>query len=854
MKVGLVNLGSGAKVEFEGMRRFAFSGESATHLALLKVPATAPQATATTSTPPTPRPQPAARPERREAGPQRAGSDLILHELATGRDLTLGNVGDFAFDKKGLWLALVIATRDQAGNGVQLRNMKTAALHQLEGGKANYEQLGWTEKGDAFTVLRGVEDKDAKAKRYSVLGFTDLGATPRTIVYDPRNDPSFPAGMTISPNRKPYFADDLDAIFFGIHALARDSSRPADGTRSKGRRGKRSETLAAPPAGKAGAGKDKPELVIWHWRDDRLQPMQQVQARLDRLFSYLAVYRVKERKFLRLSDDTLRNVRIGPKQRWATGLDNRAYRRRGTLDGRYYHDVYAIDLHTGKRRLALKQNRWEFGVSPDGKTLLYYDDGHFRTHDLATGKNVCLTAGAPVPFSNVEDDHNIDRPPTFPVGWAKDGSAVLLSDGWDVWKFPAAGGPGVNLTGHARKDGIRYRRRLVLDPEEKGIDLSAPVYFWVYGEWTKKSGFARLEPGQSAPVRLCWGDAEVGSLLKARHADVFVYTRQTYREFPDYHASDATFKAARKLTDINPQQPKFLWASGVRLLDYAPRLPATEVGPGLKSNRLQATLLLPAGYQKGKSYPTIVYIYERLSQRMHSYPQPTVNGFNPALYTSNGYAVLMPDISYKVNDPGRSAVWCVLPALEAAIATGVVDRTRVGLHGHSWGGYQTSFLITQTGAFKAAVAGAPLTNLVSMYSSVYWNTGSANQPIFESSQGRFTSGYWDNLDAYLRNSPVHHARKVKTPLLLLHNDKDGAVDWTQGIEYFNTLRRLDKPVVMLQYKGENHGLARPANQKDYTVRMREFFDHHLLGKPAPAWLREGVPHLKMDEHLQERHK
>jgi len=221
------------------------------------------------------------------------------------------------------------------------------------------------------------------------------------------------------------------------------------------------------------------------------------------------------------------------------------------------------------------------------------------------------------------------------------------------------------------------------------------------------------------------------------------------------------------------------------------------------------------------------------------------------VYTSNGYAVLMPDIVYKVNDPGMSAVWCVIPAIEAAIKTGVVDRNNIAIHGHSWGGYQTAFLITQSDIFKAAVAGAPLTNMISMYSSIYWNSGSANQPIFESSQGRFEGGYWENIEAYTRNSPVYFAAKVKTPLLLLHNDKDGAVDWNQGIEYFNTLRRLKKPVVMLQYKGENHGLRIPANREDYTIRMRQFFDHYLKGEPAPDWLKEGIPHLDLKDHLKE---
>jgi dipeptidyl aminopeptidase/acylaminoacyl peptidase len=149
------------------------------------------------------------------------------------------------------------------------------------------------------------------------------------------------------------------------------------------------------------------------------------------------------------------------------------------------------------------------------------------------------------------------------------------------------------------------------------------------------------------------------------------------------------------------------------------------------------------------------------------------------------------------------------------------------------------------------VAGAPLTDMISMYSSIYWSSGSANQPIFESSQGRFKGSYLENLEAYIRNSPVYFAKNVKSPLLILHNDKDGAVDWNQGIEYFNTLRRLGKPVVMLQYKGEDHGLRKPINQEDYTVRMREFFDHYLLGKPAPEWLEQGIPYLKMKEHLKE---
>jgi dipeptidyl aminopeptidase/acylaminoacyl peptidase len=243
-----------------------------------------------------------------------------------------------------------------------------------------------------------------------------------------------------------------------------------------------------------------------------------------------------------------------------------------------------------------------------------------------------------------------------------------------------------------------------------------------------------------------------------------------------------------------------------------------------------------------------------MSQRKNQYQAPSPYSFNKAVYTSHGYAVLTPDIVYKVNDPGMSSVWCVLPALEAAVATGIVDKTKIGLQGHSWGGYQSSFLVTQTDAFAAVVTGAPLTNMISMYSSIYWNSGSANQPIFESSQGRFKGGYWDNIEAYTRNSPVYYAERVNTPMVILHNDKDGAVDWNQGIEYFNTLRRLKKPVVMLQYVGENHGLRQPPNRKDYGARMKEFFDHYLMGKPSPKWWADGITHLDLKDHLKDRAK
>ena len=424
------------------------------------------------------------------------------------------------------------------------------------------------------------------------------------------------------------------------------------------------------------------------------------------------------------------------------------------------------------------------------------------------------------------------------------GKGVLLSDGWDLWRVPVHGGKAVNLTVDGRTQQVRYQRRYRLDRDEKGIDFSEPQYFRVYGEWTKKYGIARIDGGRPGAKRLLWDDAYFASLNKAEDAPVYLYTRESVIDFPDIYAAGPDLAQGRRLTEANPQQAETAWCPGYKIVEYV----------NDRGQKLQGILYLPAGYEEGKTYPTIVYMYEKLSQEANQYPAPRLWVYRHTFWTSNGYAVLNPDITFAINDPGKSSVGCILPCLDAAVATGVVDADNVGIHGHSWGGYQTAFMVTQSDRFKAAIAGAALTNMISMYSSIYWNSGGGNMAIFESSQGRFKGGYWDNLDSYQRNSPVYHAENVHTPLLILHNDKDGAVDYNQGVEYYNTLRRMGKPVVMLEYKGENHGLRKPENLKDYLMRQKQYFDYFLKGASAPAWWIEGVDYLDLKDHLKEQVK
>jgi fermentation-respiration switch protein FrsA (DUF1100 family) len=850
-KLHLIQLASGDKKTFEGISGFNFTGEAATHL-LLTLP--------------------------KEGSGDAKGSDLLIHHLATGKSQNLGNIREHAVNKAGTHLAYAVDAANSQGNGLYLLTLASNSVSVLDSDDAGYQSINWTEKGDAFAALKFKKDKKYTQEKGAVLGIKNL-SSPQITLYEPAKDStSFDSRYTISPNRRPLWSDDLTRLFYGIHPLVlaekvspkkeinQDSVKQsevanlekikADSTiKSVSDLQKAIAKLntGASPEKKSSDAK-KPEMTIWHWNDERLQSRQQVMEGMDKNYSFWAMYDVAGKKHAPLQDSTLLELNLLPNQHYALGADQQAYELDNNLNGQTYDDYYIVDLKSGAKTLLFEKfYQPSFASMPrastDGKKLLYGKDGHFHVYDIATKTHSNLTEKLPVSFVDVEDDHNVVKPLYNSLGWSSDSRYVLIRDGWDIWQIPlSAKETPLNLTQNGKAQKIRYQYRVSLDSEEKGIDLTKTLYLRIYGERTKKSGYATLAPakaGLTAGAKvLRWEDANIQGLSKAKKAAVLTFTRENANQPTQVFLTDATLSTSKQLTENTPDASKYAWSAGVKLVDYVTT----------KGDSLQAALILPAGYVEGKQYPTVVYYYEKLSQTLHNWSNPAYSGtgWSPSVYTSNGYAVLIPDIVYKMDDPGMSAVWAVLPAVDAAIQTGVIDPNKMGLHGHSWGGYQTSFLITQTNRFKAAAAGAPLTNMISMYDLIYWNSGNGNMSIFEASQGRFLGGPWENWEAYERNSPIYHVKNVQTPLLMLHNDKDGAVDFTQGIEYYNALRRLKKPVIMVQYLGENHGLGKLENRKDYAVRMMEFFDHHLKGLPAPAWMEKGVPRLKLGDHLDER--
>ena len=816
-KLHIIQLSDTSKVTFDKIRGFSYSGEDGQWAAITFAPAEGPP--------------------RGENAPK--GSDLLLYNLSTKVKQNIGNVSEFSFNKLGTQLAYIVDANEQYGNGVYILDLKTGMTNLADQDKASYSKLRWNEEGTAFALLKANKNEKYKSNVYSVIGINKItGNTHSKFVYNGIDEATFPTGMGISEHSNPSWSDDQNTLFFGISSLEiKEEPAKNDSTKSATRPPARTDDI------------EKPDMIIWNWQDTRLQSSQQVQQARDKNFNYSSAYHIKDKKFVQYSTDDMRSVSIAPKQLYALGYDYTPYEMNNSLSGQTYVDIYTINPKTGDKNLWLK-NYYQspargFSFAPNGKHVVYYQNGVFYSYNFETGDTHDLTSKINSNFTNNKSDTNVEKVSTPTMGWSNDSKFVLIRDNYDLYKISADGKKVEPLTNNWKNDKLLVNGNYPIYPDDIGIDFSKPQYFAIFNDATKKRGVALLEAGKSSLQTLMLTDEAYGVFRKAAKSNAFIFGKETSTTAPElFYTSSANLSGATQLTKNAPDQENYDWSSGVKLISYV-----SDHG-----DTLQASLYLPANYEPGKSYPTITYIYERLTDELNTYAQPSFpgGGFNRAVYTSNGYAVLMPDIKYKLNDPGMSAVACVIPAVKAAIATGIVDEKNVAIHGHSWGGYQTSFLITQTDMFKAAAAGAPLTNMISMYSLIYWNSGSTNQAIFESSQGRLTSGYWDNWDAYTRNSPIYFIKNVKTPLLLLHNDKDGAVDYTQGIEYYNGLRRLNKPVVMITYKGENHGIVKEPNRKDYAVRMLEFMDYHLKGKTAPDWWEKGINHIDMEKHLKER--
>ncbi|MCX6614213.1 MAG: prolyl oligopeptidase family serine peptidase [Acidobacteria bacterium] len=578
---------------------------------------------------------------------------------------------------------------------------------------------------------------------------------------------------------------------------------------------------------------------LWHWKDEAIQPMQKVRAAQDRNRSYRAVLHIADSKVVQLASPELAEITPNESGLFAFASDDRAYRLSADYEDARTVDQYLVNTLTGERKLLGKQRNNSYAWSPDGKYGIRFDSKDWLCLNIATGTEANLTNGLSFAFAN-EDYDSPGRPgPYAGAFWTRDGKSILLHDRFDVWQISPDGRLAKNLTdGTGRMRSIQFRV-VRTDPEERqdGLDQTKPILLRAESLESRETGFfVDTVDGSAEPRQLIWSNKNYSAPIKAKSADVLMLTASTFREYPDVLITNSEMKSFNKVTDANPQMAGFNWGTS-ELMNFR----STE------GQALKAAVYKPEGFDATKKYPLMVYIYERLSQNVNTFnePRPT-NSINIPIYVSNGYIVVTPDIAYRAGYPGDSAMACVMPAVQKLIDQGIVDEKRIAIQGHSWGGYQIAYMLTRTNIFRAAEAGAVVTNMFSAYNGIRWGPGRPRQFQYERTQSRIGGTPWQYPLRFLENSPLFRADQVKTPILTMHNDADDAVPWYQGIEFYLSLRRLNKEIYLFNYNGEPHNLRIRANQRHFSARMFEFFEYFLQDTPKPEWMEKGRPFLERE--------
>jgi len=879
--IHLRRLSDGETTEFKNVRTLQFSDDSR-HAAI--------EVVAKASAPP--RPGTSAPPSK---GP---ASALIIRDLSSGTDTTFGNVQKFAWSDTGALLAMVIDS-PSISNSLQVFAPESGVLRTLDSGVQEYASLHWREDALDLAVMREMEHADKEDVSHVLLAWRNLDqAKPGASSYKHIGEAKFPENMYIASGGLTW-SEDGQAVYCDLKkwekkpkalepekeepkkkeeakpaakdqkenpAEKKAEAQPADRKAEEKPAAKEADTKETTPAPKGKqqeaarkpAPKEQPRktlretieadsnVEVWHSKDVEIMPLQKKQAAAKKNPKRRAVWWPEKGTLVQLATELTESVDITRTGRKAIGSD-RTPHERTAMFGPRLQDIYVIDTSSGKRERVLESIKHTLSTSPDGRFLLYVREGHIWSLELRTGEQRNLTGELGTHFTDLEDDTlAVEKRPYGRGSWLKDGSAVVLYDRFDMWLVAPDGSMATRLT-DGGQDMIRHRMsQASFHPDDDGlIDPGKPLYVALYGERTKKSGYGRLSLGPK-PGKieiLLWEDKAIMFLTKARDAEVFMLTKEGADDSPDLFVGGPDFAKLRQVTRTNKFQQDYHWGRA-ELVDF-------ENEHGVQ---LQGSLLYPAGYKPGKKYPMIVYIYEKRSQNLHRYNVPSEkHPYNPAVFSSEGYFVFQPDIVYRPQEPGISALECVVPAVRKVLDTGMVDEKRIGLVGHSWGAYQTAFIVTRSDLFAAGVAGAPLTDMMSMSVSVYWNSGRPNASIFAQSQGRMGKPFWRDVDTYVRNSPIHGLDTLNTPLLIAFGDKDGAVDWGQGVQMYNAARWAGiEDLVMLVYPGENHGLRKEENMVDYHYRVREWFDHHVKGLTAPKWITEGTSFLEREKQKEEK--
>lgn len=736
------------------------------------------------------------------------GTKLIVQSLTDTTKIEIESVLEYRFTKNGAYLLYIVSSKEKPEtDGLYAFKPGNGTTTGLLTGKGEYKRWQFDKDETRLAFLTDRDDRDADEPTFNLYGW-EVGEKNAELWVSHTSTKNFPDSMAVSDKSGISFSDDGKVVMFGIKEIPKPEKEDENDDDEK-----------------------KAKFDLWHWNDPYPQPQQKKMAKEVRENTWESVYFIDKNQFVKLADEKLPDVRLARDGKIAFAVNPWPYTKRVSYYGTF-NDFYVINPKTGERTLVKKDNYGGARISPNSKYMYWYVDKNWFVYDIKNKTTKNVTGKLSVQF-DLEDWDTPNPPRSYgTAGWTDDDKSILIYDRYDIWEISPDGSEARMITeGFGRKNDLSFRY-MRLDPEEITIDPSQDLLLYTTNVETMASGFFRDQvKGTAEPEQLLMASKSFGRrIYKAKNAEKIMFTRSSFDEYPDVWVSDMDLSAPEKITNLGKQTESFIWGKA-ELRDFN----SSDGKP------LKGILIKPENFDASKKYPLMVYIYETLHSMMHRFRNPSPgSSINPSYYVSNGYIIWMPDIEYHTGYPGKDALKCVLPGIQILINEGYIDEKAIGIQGHSWGGYQIAYMITQTNIFAAVEAGAPVSNMTSAYGGIRWGSGMVRQFQYERTQSRLGGSLWEVPLRYIENSPVFWADKVQTPIMMMHNDEDGAVPWYQGIEYIMALRRLGKEAYMFNYNGEGHGLRKRVNQKDWTIRMAEFFDHYLRGAPAPKWMTEGI--------------
>jgi dipeptidyl aminopeptidase/acylaminoacyl peptidase len=751
------------------------------------------------------------------------GDDLVLFEVNSGDTLHFPNVTEYFYAKDGASLYFIRQTKDTLNTYSAVHHFDTSDGQA----SALFSSEGWAKKavadrsGSQYAFLFSNDTIDEKVYE---LYYGKLESDPDVAVDSYTS--GIPVGWSPGENGNIYFSEDGTKLYFGT--AESPEPEPKDSLLDE----------------------EKPKLDVWSWHDKKLQPQQKAELEREKKRTFLAVYHTNLERFIQLADLNIKNVSPIRKGNGNVGLgyNDSPYLRETSWTGKRVRDYYLVDFESGIKR-EIVEGKSYVRLSPHGEYVVWYEpsDSSFyaRSTDINNLEPVALTKKIPINFHDEQNDRPMDPRPYGIAGWSEDDRFVYIYDRYDIWKIdPSGNRVPVNITkafGRRNETRLRYVK---LDPDLEHIPEGETVLLRAIDERTMSTGYFSFDFSTVKDPDLVIMDKNYfRNLEKAKEAEKLIWTKENVETFPDLWISDFDFSHAEKISEANPQQEDYIWPTA-ELVEWT----------SFSGEKLNGILYKPENFNPNEKYPLMIYFYERNAENLyrHQHPYPSHSTINKTFYASNGYMVFVPDITYKVGYPGQSAYNAIVSGTQYLVNSyPYIDEENMGLQGQSWGGYQTAYLVTQTDLYAAAMAGAPVSNMTSAYGGIRWGSGMSRMFQYEQTQSRIGGTLWEKPLHYIENSPLFYAPKVNTPLLMMHNDDDGAVPWYQGIEFFVAHRRLNKPSWLLTYNGEPHNLRGSswANRVDLSKRMFGFFNHYLKGEPMPEWMEEGIPAIEKGEKL-----